>query len=76
MGRIAPDDTPPLDAGQTGKEGRPRKYVPDQSDRGIAQHDRGNAGAVLPLESNPKTGVAQKMRTAVSRNAIAANGDT
>jgi hypothetical protein len=74
--RIAPEDTPPLDAGQTGKEGRQRKHVPDQSDCSVAQHDSWNAGPVLPFEGHLKTGVAQKMRTAVSRNTIAANGDT
>jgi hypothetical protein len=30
----------------------------------------------VSFEGNPKTSVAQKMGAAVSRNAIAANGDT
>jgi len=74
--RIAPQDTTLLNAGETEEERRPRKHIPDQRDRCIAQHDSGYAWPVQPFDRNPKAGVIQKMRTAVSRDAIAANGDT
>lgn len=73
--RIAPYNTTPFNTRQAGKESGLSKHVPDQRDRGIAKHDGGNAGPILPLDGNPKTGVPQKMRTAISRDAIAANSD-
>jgi hypothetical protein len=74
--RIAPYDTTPFNTRQTGKKSRLSEDVPNQCDRGIAEHDGGNAGPILPLDGNPKTGVPQKMRTAISRNTTAANSDT